>query len=730
MPAGGPQPWTPGGRAVKLDRVPGPPLPEAAVSVRPRRWWFAALVLVTSGGLHPRPAGADDADPLPPGAKARYGPGRLAARAGAVPAPPDYATFLVAGPDGSVRAYDLATGRPVKGDADPAPRPSAVGRVAAVSADGRRAVAVRPDALSVRDVATGEEVAELRGGGLTNPGAAVSVSADGSVVAHGGPGRAGRGEVVVWDVAKNAVLGRVPPGPPGTVVPVLSPDGGRVAAYTPFPAPVAGKGGQVPPADPVPVVAVWEVGGKELFKARLPAAGSQVGVAFSPDGKTLATGSGEGPIDLWEVPSGKPARTLLGRTGQGGRVAFSADGKELAAVAADGTIQRWSLPDGQPAGTTDPPADLPPVQPGGVGFAPGGRVVAWGLAGAATLVWEAPSGKLLTPVGEHVGAIRSIGFGTGGKDLVTAGSDGRIVRWDVASGKPLGPVPIRPPRAGGFTSPNPGTRGPLLLAADATRAVSASAPAAVFDLATGSELFALPRPPAARFVAYSFPSADLSRVAVLAATSDSRATGRCTVWDLANQRRVADFDLAAVGGFTPAAAFSPGGNRLVTVTYSRDPSLTRQGVVVTGWDLATGRKLGEVEEPGNPGPVAVAVANDTSAVVGFGGRLWAVDYEAGRRGDEVENLQPPGRVNPPPAPVVAFAPGGDRFAAGVVADPEAGVYGVRVYDWPRGRVLHTFAGHAGPVTALRWSADGKVLASGSADTTVLLWDVAGLGEKK
>ncbi|MBX9579239.1 MAG: hypothetical protein K2X87_02935, partial [Gemmataceae bacterium] len=563
--------------------------------------------------------------------------------------------------------------------------------------------------------------------------AVVSLSADGSVAAQGGQGRTGRGEVVIWDVARNAVVGRVASGQPGALLPVVSPDGRFVATRPSLvyaPAPNPNPGGQVPPVDPGPVVTVWEASGKELFKARLSAAGPTVGVAFSPDGRTLATGSGEGPVDLWEVPSGKLVRTLLGRTGQGVRVAFSADGKELAAVAADGTIQRWSVPDGKPAGVTDPPADLPAVvQPGGVAFAPGGRVVAWGAAGTAALVWEAPSGKLLTPLGEHIGAIRSIGFGAGGKELVTAGSDGRIVRWDLASGRPLGPVTIRHPRGGGLMTPNPGTRGPLILAADATRAVSAGSPAAVFDLATGAELFALPRPPAARFVAHSFPSADLSKVAVLAATAEPRAAGRCTVWDLAGQRRAADFEVTAVGGFTPAAGFSPDGGRLVTVTYFRDPSLTRQGLLVTGWDLATGRKLGEVEEPGNPGPVAVAVASDTSAVVVSGGRLWAVDYEAGRRGDEVENLQPP----PDPqaraeavVPAVAFTPGGDRFAAGVVADPAAGVYGVRVYDWPRGRVLHTFAGHAAPVYALAFTPDGKGLVSGSADSTAILWDLSAI----
>jgi WD40 repeat protein len=60
-------------------------------------------------------------------------------------------------------------------------------------------------------------------------------------------------------------------------------------------------------------------------------------------------------------------------------------------------------------------------------------------------------------------------------------------------------------------------------------------------------------------------------------------------------------------------------------------------------------------------------------------------------------------------------------------EPET--FGVRVYDWPRGKLLHTFSGHRGPVSALRFSPDGKALASGAQDTSVLLWDLTGVTKK-
>jgi WD40 repeat protein len=70
-----------------------------------------------------------------------------------------------------------------------------------------------------------------------------------------------------------------------------------------------------------------------------------------------------------------------------------------------------------------------------------------------------------------------------------------------------------------------------------------------------------------------------------------------------------------------------------------------------------------------------------------------------------------------------------RFATGVVGEPFA-TYGVRVYDWPRRKAPPTFLGHIGPVTALRFRPDGKSLASGAQDTSVLLWDLSKIPEGK
>src|SRR3954454_9249851 len=66
-------------------------------------------------------------------------------------------------------------------------------------------------------------------------------------------------------------------------------------------------------------------------------------VAFSPDGKMLASGSNDETIKLWDVQAGKEHATLKGHTNEVTSVAFSPDGKTLASASLDGTVRLWDV---------------------------------------------------------------------------------------------------------------------------------------------------------------------------------------------------------------------------------------------------------------------------------------------------------------------------------------------------------------------------------------------------
>ena len=149
-------------------------------------------------------------------------------------------------------------------------------------------------------------------------------------------------------------------------------------------------------------------------------------VAFSPDGKRLATASGDGTVKVWDAATGQETLTLKGHTSVSTSVAFSPDGKRLASASRDETVKVWDAATGQETLTLK--GHTSDVR--SVAFSPDGKRLASASDDRTVKVWDAATGQETLTLKGHNGHVTSVAFSPDGKRLASASVDRTVKVWD------------------------------------------------------------------------------------------------------------------------------------------------------------------------------------------------------------------------------------------------------------------------------------------------------------
>jgi WD40 repeat protein len=672
-------------------------------------------------------------------------------------------TLASSGSDRTIRLWDVSTGalrrRPIVAHGDSV-------TAIAFNSDGSVLVSASADRLvRLWNAADGTPIGEPLVG-HANPVRTVAFSPDGRRLVSGDYGN----DVIVWDLESHHRLGAPRFGHLTPVWAVACSPDGRI---------VATGGGDKR-------IVLWD----RITRARLGPTleghtADVAGLAFSPDGSLLASASSDATVRLWDVVTGRPSgEPLTGHRGVVFSVAFDPSGSRLASAGADGSVKLWNLTNRALVREfTGLEADARAVV-----FSPDGRLVAAGGGGGVIHIWNVASGQQQPPLTGHDNTIRALVFASN-EVLLSTGIDKRVLAWDLGTPSPrprdlagvdddVYSLAVSPDGRTAFAGESDGTIHQLDVAGrKLARQPLNGHGGAIYALAMTRSGVLLASNANGEALAWNTATGQLLGESMMAHSKEvfsvafhpkqkllvSGGSNDVTVWNLDVARSV---NMESVTTTLNQVVFSPDGKTVagagcgnwdkdkcttgaIQFWNPEDGSQARETVttgpgnvtsiafvdgdaIVAGnsaggisvWNTKSRRRVAAVPDAHDEEIGTLAVSPNGRYFVSGGDdgavKLWRLDKTGiGSPVEIVKGVDPSSKPNQEILRV-AFSPDGRLVATGSrnraivlwdVASPQ------------RPRELRRLLGHTGSVDALAFTPDGRTLVSGSIDKTVRLWDV-------
>lgn len=420
--------------------------------------------------------------------------------------------------------------------------------------------------------------------------------------------------------------------------------------------------------------------GKKLKTIELQNPENVSSLAFSPDGKILACGFKGGAILLWDIVAGKEMKTIKNNNYTVNSISFHPiESGKIAIGSDDKTIRIWDIDSDKELITFKGHAG----SVYSVSFSPDGKMIASGSEDTKIKLWDANTGKELKNFSKHEEIIRDISFSPGGKTLAACSDDNNITLWDVTTGKLLKSLEGHNE---GVLSVNFSPNGKLLVSGSADLSIK------LWDVNTGKELTTL-----LGHAGFVNSVAFNSDGETLASGSDDETV---RIWHLNEGQKIKTIFEQSNSIFN--INFSPDGKILAISAADNSIKLL---------DVESGKELNTLS--GHKLPILSINFSSNSKFLLTGSadnslKVW--DVESGK---EIKTFL----GHRDYIKTVAFSPNGKLIASGSLDNF------IKIWDIESGKEIHTLRGHRNAVWSVEFSPNGKILVSGSEDNTIKIWDI-------